>query len=49
MIAIQYADFNNNFFADSIFGGYIGTITRESGNPAFRHGWKIVEVYELCD
>lgn len=32
--------------------GYIGTLTPQCGNPAPRHGWKIIEVYEdtdLCD
>ena len=26
-------------------GCIIGTVTREFGNPALRHGWKIIEVY----
>lgn len=49
MIAIQYYDqvAECRFLPDAIRGGYVGTVTREFGNPAFRHGWKIVEVYEL--
>ena len=25
---------------------YVGTVTPQFGNPAPRHGWKIIEVYE---
>ena len=47
MIAIQYDDFDRRFLSDFIGGGYIGTVTCECGNSAWRHWWKIVEVYEI--
>ena len=49
MIAIPYYDnvADCRFIPDAVFGGYCGTITAQFGNPAWGHGWKIVEVYEL--
>lgn len=47
MIAIQYDGYNSAFYDKFIGGGYIGTITTEAPRIAMRHGWKIVEVFEL--
>ena len=49
MIELPYYDYGRRFLLNMIKGGYVGTVTQEFGNTAFRHGWKIVEVFELCD
>ena len=47
MIKLAYYDYGRRFLENMIRGGYVGTVTPEFRDLAFRHGWKIVEVYEL--
>ena len=49
MNCIIYDAYNARLAPNGGWGGYVGTVTQEFGNTAFRHGWKIVEVFELCD
>ena len=48
-MVIPYNGYNSYFPDEFVYGGYVGTITTESPRFAFRHGWKIVEIYEVDD
>ena len=49
-VIIQYDDgYDCRFYERSILEGVIGAVTTMFGRDSFRHGYKLIEVYELCD
>jgi hypothetical protein len=42
---VVYDDYNSKIY--DLGGRIIGTITTNFGNPAPRHGMKIIEIYEV--
>ena len=48
MVIIQYDDgYDCNFCERAILEGVIGAVTTMFGRDSFRHGYKLIEVYEL--
>lgn len=46
MRAIPYDDYNSRVPSEL---GYVGGVTTQWGNPAPRHGWKVIEIEEMDD
>ena len=44
--AIPFDDYNSRILAESHI---VGGVTTQWGNPAPRHGWKVIECYEETD